>query len=426
MGRDLNHNRKDRAAENWAAHEQQSSLRQELAALAWAPPKIKARLAATTFKKIEHGAEDGLKQLLFEQVRNLATMPAPLLKGIQAQIGTLRRIERYCVKKIHDGDLEGVLKDTGQIGTALERAFQNIARLTPYQFGRTLGHDLPGVLAANVVGAALAKVPTILKEFKVIDQASNVVADCKESQMGLNPSQAIEKDGNDLAKGVNRVKCSVREDSLDLDSDRQTVRSMNRKSQESDGENDDRLRKKKDSSFESSPEFAARLQKIVAERLSPLEKRLVYKNDIQVKPVSRFVDISDCLGRYVPLEKSIYIAEYVKKQGEWRKNEDIAFTLKHEVGHLLNALLEDRKPISERAEFCEAFAQDFPKVPKTSYDSLGLSKEGTDLEEELRYNRDEVFAALYAHASGIVTKDYELNRVKKLFPRCYSYVRGLF
>lgn len=67
-----------------------------------------------------------------------------------------------------------------------------------------------------------------------------------------------------------------------------------------------------------------------------------------------------------------------------------------------------------------------PKVPERLRINLGLRGGGPDLEEELRYNRDEVFAALYAHASGITTKDHQLNRVKKLFPQCYSYVRGLF
>lgn len=187
MVRDLSHNKKDRAPENLAPEEERTSVWQELAAAAWTLPAHTKRASrcTTTVNKIANGARDGLQQLVSEQKQNLASMPAPLIEALQAQVDTLSRIGRYCAEKMRTCDVKGLVNDAGRVGIALEEALGKISHLTPYQLGRTIGHDLPPVIAGSTAGFAVAKVPTILKELKCVNQASHIVAMRKRVRLSI-------------------------------------------------------------------------------------------------------------------------------------------------------------------------------------------------------------------------------------------------
>jgi hypothetical protein len=163
------------------------------------------------------------------------------------------------------------------------------------------------------------------------------------------------------------------------------------------------------------------------ERLHPMEKEFLNRHDIKVTAVGRAINADlpglteRTLGYYAHQSKTIGIASEVNSRGRWIPNEHVELTLKHEIGHAFNRLTDAErtgKLISERPAFVRAYNRDIRKLSDDVLQSLGLSRENP------RRSGDEVFADLYAHASGVVTTDGATNKIKRCFPRCFEYVRG--
>jgi hypothetical protein len=163
------------------------------------------------------------------------------------------------------------------------------------------------------------------------------------------------------------------------------------------------------------------------EQLHPMEKEFLNRHDIKVTGVARAIDTEfggvngHTLGFYSSDRKTIGVAQEVNVRDKWIPNNQIEFTLKHELGHAFNQLGGDNRPgnfISERPEFVRAFERDTSRLPSGTLDALGLLRANEKL------TRDEVFAELYAHASSGITTDGASGHAPLCFPSCYEYVRG--
>jgi hypothetical protein len=94
------------------------------------------------------------------------------------------------------------------------------------------------------------------------------------------------------------------------------------------------------------------------------------------------------------------------------------FELRHEFGHAYNAK-KDRfgEWISETAEFRAAFREDIASVSPKKLEELQL------FFDKIAKTRDEVFADMYAHATGLDSVNPRSIQLKQLYPKCLDYVR---
>lgn len=157
--------------------------------------------------------------------------------------------------------------------------------------------------------------------------------------------------------------------------------------------------------------------------LSETENSFLKEHGIRVQPVRRIQDVMPNLdkrtaGIYDPTEKTIYVAEEAWSMGQWRKNSDVMFELRHEFGHAWNAKSDPfGEWLSESQDFRAAFRQDIANISPEKLDELQLSF------DRIARQRDEVFADMYAHASGIPSNNPRSIQMKELFPKCFEYVQ---
>ncbi|MCX7196202.1 MAG: hypothetical protein NTV37_10135, partial [Proteobacteria bacterium] len=94
--------------------------------------------------------------------------------------------------------------------------------------------------------------------------------------------------------------------------------------------------------FPPSELFAQELKQ-VADSLTLRQTKYLAERGIDIVPVRRMNDVlpetpEQMLGAFDRIHKKIFIAEEVWSLGQWRKNTDLMFELRHEFGHALNAL----------------------------------------------------------------------------------------
>lgn len=176
--------------------------------------------------------------------------------------------------------------------------------------------------------------------------------------------------------------------------------------------------------FLPSQRFVTELQNVV-EGLSEAERSCLAKHDIQVKPVRRITDIFTgtahrTAGCFDASEKTIYIAEEVYSKGHWIPNNDLPFMFRHEFGHAYNAKFHPfGDPLSEAREFRDAFKLDTKVIPAETFNDLQIPT------HSIAACRDEIFADLYAHATGFESNNPRSTQMKALFPKCLEYLQKL-
>lgn len=144
-------------------------------------------------------------------------------------------------------------------------------------------------------------------------------------------------------------------------------------------------------------------------------------------PVRRMIDIlpetpEQMLGAFDRIHKKIFIAEEVWSLGQWRKNTDLMFELRHEFGHALNALTTtDGEYLSNESLFVKAFKEDFDKLSQFEIADMKLFTTQRTTKEQIR---DEIFADMYAHSTGITTSNPGSLKMKRAFPACLRLMKG--
>ena len=177
--------------------------------------------------------------------------------------------------------------------------------------------------------------------------------------------------------------------------------------------------------FPPSEKFVSFLNETI-ENLHPDELEYMAENNLKIKPVRRISDIYPnrdhaTLGIYDPSNRTIFIAEEVLSLGRWQQNFDVAFELRHEFGHALNATLHPLGDwISDRPAFIKAFQKDFSKLSMEQKRDLRLSPE---YRSDICQVRDEVFADVYGHASGFKSNHSYSQKMKLAFPSCLNYIQ---
>lgn len=171
-----------------------------------------------------------------------------------------------------------------------------------------------------------------------------------------------------------------------------------------------------------SEAFVSELKR-VRETLSEAENQFLTKHGIDVRPVRRLEDIKPGIdpqtaGIYDPSENAIYIPEEVMSKGQWRQNPDVMFEIRHEFGHALNAKSHPfGEAISDTKDFIQAFNGDFKKMSPQLKDTLRLSENFKDI----RMARDEVFADLWAHSTGLLSNNPYSQLMKEQFPHVLQF-----
>lgn len=178
--------------------------------------------------------------------------------------------------------------------------------------------------------------------------------------------------------------------------------------------------------FPPSELFAQELKQ-VADSLTLRQTQYLTERGIDIVPVRRMNDIlpetpEQMLGAFDRIHKKIFIAEEVWSLGQWRKNTDLMFELRHEFGHALNALTTtDGEYLSNESLFVKAFKEDFDKLSQSEIADMKLFTTQRTTKEQIR---DEIFADMYAHSTGITTSNPGSLKMKRAFPACLRLMKG--
>lgn len=177
--------------------------------------------------------------------------------------------------------------------------------------------------------------------------------------------------------------------------------------------------------FPPSEKFVAQLGRVI-ESLEPDELEFLKAHDINIAAVRRITDVfidrnPKTLGVYDPKSKTIYLAEEMQAFGHWCSSNDLMFGLRHEFGHAFNATSHPLGDwVSDRRKFIEAFNRDFVRLTPQEKSDLMLSPAHR---ERISDARDEVFADMYAHASGLKSNNGYSQKMKVAFPNCLQYLK---
>lgn len=178
--------------------------------------------------------------------------------------------------------------------------------------------------------------------------------------------------------------------------------------------------------FPPSELFAQELKQ-VADSLTLRQTQYLAERGIDIVPVRRMNDIlpetpEQMLGAFDRIHKKIFIAEEVWSLLQWRKNTDLMFELRHEFGHALNALTTaDGEYLSNESLFVKAFKEDFDKLSQSEIADMKLFTTQRTTKEQIR---DEIFADMYAHSTGITTSNPGSLKMKRAFPACLRLMKG--
>jgi len=169
-----------------------------------------------------------------------------------------------------------------------------------------------------------------------------------------------------------------------------------------------------------------RMVELAVESLDPIEEAHLAKHNISVRTVRRITDIypelSEGTAAIFDLKnKLILVAEEVAPSRIWERNKDVMFILRHEYGHAFNVThLTDKFPISDLKSFRNCFNEDISRLGEETLKGLRLDISP----EELTTTRDEVFADLYGHSTGIGAKNEYSQRMKAAFPTVLKYIQA--
>ena len=180
--------------------------------------------------------------------------------------------------------------------------------------------------------------------------------------------------------------------------------------------------------FPPSEKFVRQIERI-AQSLEQAELDHLEKHGIKIVAVRRIGDVNrfadrSTLGIYDAGSKTIFIAEEVMSRGEWIANTDSVFATRHEFGHALNATADGLgEYLSNSPKFRAVFIKDFELLGQDRINELRLSPA---YKSRIELVRDEVFADLYAHSSGLTSNNSYSQNMKVAFPNTLRLIKEEF
>lgn len=168
--------------------------------------------------------------------------------------------------------------------------------------------------------------------------------------------------------------------------------------------------------------FRAEMAKAI-DNLEPHLRDYLEEKGVEIKTCRRITDLfpdqkPSTMGCYSIKENSIYVAEEVRSGGQWVKNFDVDFNLRHESGHAFSYTKRGYEQLSADVKFQKLFAQDIKNIPKDVLKSLDFD---INSREGIEFAREEVFADSFAHATGCSTKNRYSQLIRDHFPSCRTY-----
>ncbi|PZM84478.1 MAG: hypothetical protein DKT66_07540 [Candidatus Melainabacteria bacterium] len=169
-------------------------------------------------------------------------------------------------------------------------------------------------------------------------------------------------------------------------------------------------------------------------KLSKLEKLIMEKIGgptlvTSMANATKSQDNLTALGGFSHGPLRLRLAEKVWISNEWIPNNNVAFTLRHELGHAINVLYKEfRRPFSDDETFRKVFKAEFEMLSEDMKYKL-FSRFERIIDGKKDYNlvqvRDEVFADTYAHSrTGIeATNNYNLL-MKQHFSKTIEHVKS--
>ncbi len=164
------------------------------------------------------------------------------------------------------------------------------------------------------------------------------------------------------------------------------------------------------------------------EKLTPDEINFLEERNISIRTVKRLSDVvpdSENLGAcFNQADNTIYIPEQIKRFDKWVPNDNVPHALRHEYGHVFNERFNplSEKNVSDLGPFKTAFNRDLEQLTDQDLLELRLLHRGPV------ERRDEVFADIYGHVSGLLAgtecnSAYSL-KIKKAFSNCFKQLLG--
>lgn len=404
--------------------------------------------AAGEGAKVWNGAHKGMHEVVDESVQSVAVakdyyssafqgkvnlgadikeFAGAISKGLSQRLGTA---QDYYFRQVPKGETN-LVKD---LGTAGKAASDHWNSMDSEQKGHFIGKEVVPLIVPGAVGIVAKEV-----------QGANLVAKTGEAITAFSSSEklaALEQKMahfqehvqriSNLAKPLEPAYVAVSDGAVrrpNLPEQGKKAENFLAMGKAEDGENVPRRSGDGGRERAHLPEKVAPSERFISElkeaqeTFSKSERAFLEKHEIQIKPVRRLEEIKPGIdkrtaGIYHPGEKTIYIPEEVWSKGEWRPNNDVKFELKHEFGHGLNAKSDPLGQwISESKEFRGAFREDIKHIPAEKLGDLQLNF------DRIERMRDEVFADMYGHASGLESNNPRSIQMKALFKNCLEYVK---
>jgi len=333
--------------------------------------------------------------------------------------------DQYLYEIGYTGDYAKPFRDIAAAGQALNEQW---SQLPPREQERVKAKLITELIAGGAIGAGGAG--SIQKTSKFTDILDTIAIEAKALQAATKPKikQSVRAISNavdeliqpmgDTGMGVKMPipKDPMKDETKMLMSKADDLGDRSRPNHPEEGMRGEPVEK-----YTPPKWFAAELTRIL-ERLSPGERTFIADHSIKIKPIrmvqDKFPQKAHLGACYDRSENTIYVPEQVLKFGKPVPNYDLEFAFRHEFGHAFNAKSDSLgQYISELPEFRAALRQDIKHISAEKLEDMQLSYPKI---EELR---DEVFADMYAHATGLQSNNPRSMQMKELFPNCLKYAK---
>jgi hypothetical protein len=333
--------------------------------------------------------------------------------------------DQYLFNIGYTGDYAKPFQDVAAVGQKLDQQWSG---LPPREQERIKTKLITEIVESGAIGAAGAS--TIQKASKFTEVLDAVAMQAHELHAVSKPvikrvvnavSNAVDELVYPLGDTGMGVKMPIPKDSLKDETKMLMSKADDLGPKRSEG---GRSREQMPEKYTPSDRFAPKFRDAL-ERLEPDLKQFLADKNIELKPISRVTDnfperAANSLAVYSRRENCIYLAEEVLHNGQWVDNFDLDFALRHEIGHAFSHRKLGYQQVSSLDEFAKAFREDAKNVPPGVLHTLGFDLKNL---EGIEFAREEVFADLFAWASGCKSKNNYSLLIKTHFPRSFNAIK---